>query len=94
ALAAAGVASPLADPILRVYRNGVLVAENDNWSATAADAATLADAAKQTGAFAFATGSKDAALLLTLQPGNYTAQVSGAGTTTGIALVEIYELSE
>ena len=33
-----------------------------------------------------------AVLLLTLPPGSYTAQVSGAGTTTGVALVEIYEL--
>jgi hypothetical protein len=37
-------------------------------------------------------GSKDAVLLLTLNPGTYTAQVSGVGNTTGVALVEIYEV--
>jgi hypothetical protein len=36
--------------------------------------------------------SKDAALLLTLQPGIYTAQVSGVAGATGVALVEVYEV--
>jgi hypothetical protein len=31
-------------------------------------------------------------MLVTLPPGNYTAQVSGANSTTGIALVEVYEV--
>jgi hypothetical protein len=38
-------------------------------------------------------GSRDAALVTTLQPGGYTAQVSGVGNTTGIALVEVYEVT-
>jgi hypothetical protein len=38
------------------------------------------------------TGSKDAALVLTLPPGAYTATVSGVGTSTGIAIVEVYDL--
>ena len=40
---------------------------------------------------ALTAGSKDAALLVTLEPGIYTAQVEGAAGTTGVALVEIYE---
>ena len=36
--------------------------------------------------------SEDAALIATLPPGSYTAQVSGVGNTTGIAIVEVYEL--
>jgi hypothetical protein len=44
------------------------------------------------GAFALATQSRDAALVATLPPGSYTAQVSGAGGTTGVALVEVYEV--
>ena len=43
------------------------------------------------GAFALATGSKDSALLITLPTGSYTAQITGPGTTTGIALAEIYD---
>jgi hypothetical protein len=92
-LAAFGLTGTLADPRLRVYRGSELVAENDNWSAVPAEATAAAQAARDTGAFALATGSKDAALILTLMPGAYTGQVSSAdGASTGTALVEIYEL--
>jgi hypothetical protein len=47
---------------------------------------------KKVGAFGLVEGSEDSALIATLPPGSYTAQVSGANGTTGIALVEIYEL--
>jgi hypothetical protein len=36
--------------------------------------------------------SEDAALLITLHPGVYTVQVAGVDNTTGVALVEIYEV--
>ena len=39
-----------------------------------------------------AAGSKDSALVLTLEPGAYTCRVAGAGTSTGVALVEVYLL--
>jgi len=44
------------------------------------------------GAFALTAGSNDSAMVATLPPGAYTAQVSGASGSTGIALMEIYEL--
>ena len=92
-LAPFGLTGTLADPRLRVYRGSELVGENDNWSAVPADTTATAQAARDTGAFALANGSKDAALILTLMPGAYTGQVSSAdGTSTGTALVEIYEL--
>ena len=92
-LAPFGLTGTLADPRLRVYRGSELVGENDNWSAVPADATATAQAARDTGAFALANGSKDAALILTLMPGAYTGQVSSAdGASTGTALVEIYEL--
>jgi hypothetical protein len=62
------------------------VTENDNW--TEALAATF----QAVGAFALDAGSLDAALLTVLPPGSYTAQVSGLGSGTGEALVEIYEV--
>jgi hypothetical protein len=46
----------------------------------------------ETGAFAFAPHSADSALLLSLSPGRYTAEVSSPDNTTGPALIEIYEL--
>jgi hypothetical protein len=39
-----------------------------------------------------AAGSKDAAILINLSPGTYTAVVSGSGGSTGIALVNVYEV--
>jgi hypothetical protein len=84
-----GVTGTLADPQISLFSGSSLVAANDNWG-TAINATDLAAAATQAGAFALANGSKDAALLVTLGAGNYTATVSGVGGTTGTALVEIY----
>ena len=81
----------VADPKLQLFRDTTVINENDNWG-TAGDAAQLADAANAVGAFGLAAGSKDAALLVTLAPGSYTAQVSAVGTATGLALVEVYEV--
>jgi hypothetical protein len=44
------------------------------------------------GAFPLAAGSSDSAIVATLPPGTYTAQVAGANGSTGVALVEIFEL--
>lgn len=86
-----GVTGALARPQLSVHSSNTVVATNAGWS-TSADAAALATAAGQAGAFAFASGSQDAALILNLQPGAYTAQVTGVVGATGVALVEVYEL--
>lgn len=91
-LANFGLRTALADPQLTLFRDGVLVASNDHWH-DAANAVAVATAAGQVGAFALAPTSRDAALLLSLPPGSYTAQVSGAnGATSGEALVEVYEV--
>lgn len=81
-----GVTDALANPVLRLYRDSTLVAENDDWSA-----ATVAPVADAAGAFPLAAGSRDAALLITLDPGSYTGVVSGADGSTGVALIEVYE---
>lgn len=76
----------LADPKLTLYdSDGHPITENDNWSAT------LTDTFDRLGAFALENGSADAALLVELDPGVYTAQVRGADGGTGEALVEIYD---
>lgn len=95
ALAAFGPAAGLlADPALDLYTGPTQIFSNDNWSAQAngTTAADLAAAATQAGAFPFPNNSADAALLVTLAPGLYTAVVRGAGNTTGSALVEAYEV--
>ncbi len=86
-LARFGVTGLLADPLLRLFdRDNVQIALNDDWSAS--DAAVF----QQVGAFALTAGSKDAALVRTLPAGSYTAQVSGPGGATGIALIEVYDV--
>jgi hypothetical protein len=80
----------LADPVLTLFAGTQPVAANDDWQ-IGRNAAALADAAAQTGAFALGAGSRDAALLVTLAPGAYTVRVAGLADSTGQALVEIYE---
>jgi outer membrane protein assembly factor BamB/subtilisin family serine protease len=88
-LAAYGVTGVLADPKLEIYRHGVLVQRNDDWGGDA----TLTAAFGKVAAFPLNDpNSKDAALLITLPPDSYTAQVSGVGDTTGVGLVEVYEV--
>lgn len=95
-LASVGITSGfLADPVLRIVRtaNGVetLVRDNDNWE-SGNDGAVLSDVSRRVGAFALTAGSRDAAILINLPPGSYTAQLTGAGSTTGIGLIEVYEV--
>jgi hypothetical protein len=88
ALTAFGVTGALPTPRLQLFRDAMPVTENSGW----ADDPALASAFTKVGAFALAPGSKDAAMLVTLLPGAYTIQASGANNTTGVALVEVYEL--
>jgi hypothetical protein len=86
-----GVSGALADPMLRLFHDGTKLTENDNWSA-GTDAADITTAAGTVGAFAIASGTKDSALLVYLAPGVYSAQVTGVNNTTGVGLVEVYEV--
>ncbi len=88
-----GVSGALADPSLRLVRqdNGAVVRENNDWE-MGNDASAVTRASTQVGAFALPSGSNDACLLITLPPGIYTAIVSSADSSTGIALVEVYEV--
>ncbi len=85
-----GVSGLLADPRLAVYRAGESepFATNDDWGGSK----TLADSFHAVGAFVLPVGSRDAAILLTLDPGNYIAEAQGAPGTAGVALVEVYEV--
>ncbi len=86
-LAKYGIGNALADPSLQVVRasDQSVVASNDNWGS--------ASNASQISASGFApSDSHESAVLVTLQPGAYTAIVSGIGGATGTALVEVYEV--
>jgi hypothetical protein len=85
-----GVAGSLPDPVLTVYSgSGGVIATNTGWT-TNANPSAVSTAALETGAFALPNPGKDSALLLTLQPGAYTVEVSSAAGNSGIALFEAY----
>ncbi len=86
-----GVADAVSDPRLRIFSGSTLAATNDNWSDNA-NADDIRQIASSIGAFPLDSGSSDAAVLIYLEPGLYTAQVNGADGTAGEALVEVYEL--
>ena len=90
-LADFGVGGALLDPSLRIVDSaGRTVAENDDWD-TGGNVTAIEAAARRLGAFALRRGTRDAAILTTLQPGSYTAVVTGVGDLTGISLVEAYD---
>jgi hypothetical protein len=84
-LTAAGVAGAIENPMLNVYdSDGNLLAANDDWRSDQESDITATGLAP--------ADDQDAALLITLSPGSYTAIVSGADDSTGIGLVEFYRL--
>lgn len=85
ALAGMSVTNPLADPSLRLVASGATLGSNDNWSAS--DATLFASL----GAFAFGSGSKDAALSTTLAAGVYSAPIAATDNGSGVTLLEVYD---
>ena len=79
----------LPDPRLKLFNNlnGSLLAQNDDWSGSA----DLATEFQQVGAFPLPANSKDSALAISLAPGPYTAYATSIDSTTGIALIEVYD---
>lgn len=81
-----GVPDPLADPVLTIFHGNEVIASNDNWDTSLAPTFSLV------GAGALTPGSTDAAILVTLSPGVYSAILSGKDNGTGEGLVEIFEV--
>ncbi len=85
-LAAAGVSGALQDPMLELRNaNGSLVAQNDDWRSDQ-EQAIIATTVPP-------TDNREAAIVATLPAGNYTAVLRGKNNTTGVALVEAYNLN-
>lgn len=88
-----GVAGALEDPALDLVRqdgpNAGLITSNDDWGS---DAETVREAAESVFAFPLEDGSTSSAIVIWLAPGQYTALASSADGSTGVALVEMYEL--
>jgi hypothetical protein len=89
ALVPFGVTGTLADPELQLLSGTTTIASDTGWQANP----LITTAAASVGAFSWGTSATaDSAILITLPPGAYTAQVSGASGDTGVALVEVYEV--
>jgi hypothetical protein len=80
-----GVAGALPDPILELHAaDGSLIYENDDWRSDQEQ--EIVDSALAP------TDDREAAIIATLPPGNYTAIIHGRGNSQGIGLVEVYNL--
>lgn len=83
-LSSFGLNPVLADPVLELHGgNNALIAANDNWTSNQAEV--------QATGFA-PSNNLESAIVMTLAPGGYTAILSGKNGTTGIGLVEMYDL--
>ena len=92
-LTAAGVGNALPDPRIELHNaQGTLVGSNDNWKTD--DESGASQEAAITATTIPPTDEAESALLLTLQPGAYTAVLGGNGAATGVALVEVYNLKQ
>lgn len=85
-LAGVGVGGYLNDPHLTLYKGSTAIQTNEDWGGTA----ELKAAFTATGAFNIPDASKDAAMLVTLDPGDYSVTVTASGSDNGSAIVEIY----
>ena len=85
-LAGFGVTDPLPDPILELHaEDGTLITTNDNWK----DSPEMMDI-EATGLAP--SNDLESAIIKTLDPGLYTAVVTGKNGATGVGLVEAYDL--
>ena len=78
----------LVDPTIGVSSSNGLVAYNDDW----ADNAAVIAAAAQVGAPPFQIFTVDAAMVVELAPGSYTAQLAGFAHAVGGSPIEIFEV--
>ena len=86
-LGAFGIADPLADPVLELHASdGSLITMNDNWKDTQQTEIEASGFQPQ--------NDLESAIISTLDPGNYTAVVSGKDGGTGVGLVEGYDLDQ
>ncbi len=83
-----GLTGILAQPVLTLFRGPTQIYSNTTWAGDP----VLTAAQATVGAYPLVPTSTDSLLLVTLSPGGYTAQITGVNATTGIAVVEVYEV--
>ena len=90
-----GVPNVLANPTLELHNGaGALVASNDNWQTTIIGGIITQDQVQEIlNSGRSPADTRESAIIANLTAGNYTAIVRGVSNTTGVALVEVYDLS-
>ena len=90
-----GVPSVLVNPTLELHEaTGALIASNDNWHDTIIGGVIRSDQRSDIRNSGYAPGDgRESAIIADLPAGNYTAIVRGVNNSTGVALVEVYDLS-
>jgi hypothetical protein len=90
-----GITDPLANPTLELHNQaGALMASNDDWQTTVIGGIITSSQVSDIQNSGHApTAASESAIIANLQPGNYTAIVRGVNNTTGVALVEVYDLN-
>ncbi len=89
-LTAFGLTNTLARPSLHLYAGDTEIASAGVWDQEA-NADRIVTVAERLGAFALTDGSADSAMLITVDPGTYTAHLQSADNTAGTGLIEIYD---
>jgi formylglycine-generating enzyme required for sulfatase activity/sugar lactone lactonase YvrE len=89
-----GLPGAHANPAMLVVRDGTLVGSNDDWDATATEAAATTAATTRVATFSLPAGGRDSALVLTgnLHAGACTVQVGGSDALGGTVLLELHDL--
>jgi hypothetical protein len=83
----AGVTDALTDPQLTLVNQatGTVIGTNDNWGSASNASAISATGKAPTNAF-------ESAILMSLQPGAYTALVNGTNNGIGVGIIEVFEI--
>jgi hypothetical protein len=89
-----GIPDALGNPRLELHNgNGALIGTNDDWQSTIIGGVITGNQANDIqNSGHVPTAASESAIIANLQPGNYTAIVQGVNNTTGVALVEVYDL--
>ena len=90
-----GIPNPLFNPTLELhYGTGALIGANDNWTRTITGGIITTNQVREIRDSGHApSDGRESRSLPDLPAGNYTAVLRGVNNTTGVALVEVYDLS-
>ncbi len=89
-LSSFGITGVLADPTLELHQGATTLATNDNWKVRSDGTDQQAEVEATT---IPPTNDLESAIVMTLDPGSYTAVLSGKNGGTGVGVVEVYDLA-